>query len=316
MRDYLIRRFLSIPPVLVIVSLIAFSLLYLLPGDPAVAILGDQQAGNKELYTQLRQELGLDDPIYVQYGRWLGRVVQGDLGTSIKTQEPIAKMIASRLAVTAELGLLALTLGMVIGLSAATVSALWPGSKLDVATSVLALAGVAMPSFWLGVLLIYFFAVWLQLLPPTGYTPPGEDLGTNLKMMIMPAITIGTHLAAVIMRQARAALIEVLQQDYVRTARAKGLRETVVIARHAAKNAMIPVATVIGLQLGNIFAGAAITETIFALPGVGRMVVDSIFFRDYPAAQGAVLMMALAVLLVNFLTDLFYAYLDPRIRYS
>ena len=211
MRDYLIRRLLSIPPVLLVVSIVAFSLLYLLPGDAAVAMLGDEQAGDKELYSLLRAELGLDDPVYVQYGRWLVRVVQGDLGISIKTHQPVARMIAGRIRVTAELGILALTLALVIGLSTATISALWPGSKIDVIASVVALAGVAMPSFWLGVLLIYLFGVYLRLLPPTGYTPPGENLGLNLKMMIMPVLTMGTTLAAVIMRQTRAALIEVMQ---------------------------------------------------------------------------------------------------------
>jgi peptide/nickel transport system permease protein len=316
MREYIARRLLAMVPVLIVISLIAFSLLYLLPGDPALAILGDQFAADKQLYAQLRRDLGLDDPLYVQYLRWLGRVVQGDLGTSARTQESVMSMILIRLPVTGQLGATALSLAVVIGLSAAIVSALRPGSKLDIAASVLALSGVAIPSFWLGIVLIYVVAVVWQLLPTTGYTPPGEDLTLNLKMMVLPAITIGTGLAAVIMRQARSALLEVLQQDYIRTARAKGVREGRVVYGHALKNAMIPVATIIGLQLGNLFAGAAVTESIFAIPGIGRMIVDAIFFRDYPVVQGAVLMLALAVLLANFLTDIFYAYLDPRIRYG
>jgi peptide/nickel transport system permease protein len=315
MREYIARRLLAMVPVLIVISLIAFSLLYLLPGDPALAILGDQLAGDKQLYAQLRRDLGLDDPLYVQYLRWLGRVVRGDLGTSARTQEAVMSMILFRLPVTAQLGAMALSLAVLIGLVAAIVSALRPGSKLDVAASVLALSGVAVPNFWLGILLIYVVGVVWQLLPTTGYTPPREDLALNLKMMLLPAVTIGTGLAAVIMRQARSALLDVLQQDYIRTARAKGAREGRVIYGHALKNAMIPVATIIGLQVGNLFAGAAVTESIFAIPGIGRMIVDAIFFRDYPVVQGAVLMLALAVLIANFLTDIFYAYVDPRIRY-
>ncbi|HEX2172854.1 MAG TPA: ABC transporter permease [Dehalococcoidia bacterium] len=285
MREYMLRRLLTMVPVLLLISLIGFALLYLLPGDPALAILGDQIAADKQLYERLRREMHLDDPVYVQYVRWLGQIVQGNLGTSVMTREPVLEMILFRLPITLQLGMMALCLAVAIGLSAAIVSALRPGSKLDFACSVLALAGVAMPNFWLGVLLIYLLSVWLQLLPPTGFTPFREDPGLNLKMMLMPAITLGTGLAAIIMRQARSALLEVLHQDYVRTARAKGLYEQQVIVGHALKNAMIPIATIIGLQLGNLFAGAAISETIFAIPGIGRMVVEAIFFRDYPVAQ-------------------------------
>lgn len=303
-------------PVVLIVSMIAFSLLYLLPGDPALAILGSELAGDKALYAQMRAQLGLNDPLYIQYLHWLVQVLHGNLGTSVQTREPVLSMILLSVPVTAELAFLSLVLATLLGLSAAIVSALRPGTAIDVIVSVLALGGIAMPVFWLGILLIYAFSIGFHLLPPTGYTPPTQNLGLNLEMMIMPVLTIGTGQGAVIMRQARAALLDVLGQDYIRTARAKGVEERAVIYRHALKNAMIPVATIIGLQVGNLLAGSVITESIFALPGVGRLIVNAIFLRDYPTAQGAILLVAIVVLVVNFLTDLFYAYLDPRIRYT
>ncbi len=301
-------------PVAFFISLIAFGLLYLLPGDPAMAILGEERAGDKSAYEALRRQLGLDDPIHIQYGRWLGSLLSGDMGTSIRTQEPIVKMVARRLPVTIELGILAVLLGAAIALPVAVISAIRPGSKLDILGTLFAMSGVAMPSFWLGILLIFLLSLWLMLLPPSGYVSPLEDLGANLKMMIMPCVAMGTSLAAVIMRQARSALIEVLAEDYITTARSKGLKEWAVVGRHALKNALMPVVTVIGLQVGHILGGAVVTETIFAVPGVGRLLVDSISFRDYPVVQAAVLVMALGVLFSSLVTDLLYAYLDPRIK--
>lgn len=314
MREYILRRLVSMIPVLLLVSIIAFGLLYVLPGDPAVAMLGEK-ASNIETYQALRKEMGLDDPIYVQYGRWLGKILQGDLGRSIRTTEPVAEVLMRRVPVSLYYGLAGMLIGIMIGLPIAALSALRPGSKLDIAGTVGALAGVAIPSFWEALMLVYVFAVLLRWLPPSGFTPPGQDLGLSLKMLILPAIVLGTHSAAVLMRQGRSALIEVLEQDYIVTARAKGLRERIVINRHAVKNALIPVVTILGLQIGNIVSGAAITETVFAIPGVGRAAVDAIFFRDYTMLQGAVLMMTVTAMIGNLLADLAYAYLDPRIRY-
>lgn len=314
MGGYISRRVLAMIPVAFFISLIAFGLLYLLPGDPAMAILGEERAGDKSAYEALRRQLGLDDPIHIQYGRWLGSLLSGDMGTSIRTQEPIVKMVARRLPVTIELGILAVLLGAAIALPVAVISAIRPGSKLDILGTLFAMSGVAMPSFWLGILLIFLLSLWLMLLPPSGYVSPLEDLGANLKMMIMPCVAMGTSLAAVIMRQARSALIEVLAEDYITTARSKGLKEWAVVGRHALKNALMPVVTVIGLQVGHILGGAVVTETIFAVPGVGRLLVDSISFRDYPVVQAAVLVMALGVLFSSLVTDLLYAYLDPRIK--
>lgn len=314
MGEYVIRRLISMIPVLFIVSVISFGLLYVLPGDPAIAMLGEE-IGNAETYDSLRRELGLDQPIWVQYGRWAGRLIQGDLGTSIRTGEPVSSILLDRAPVSIYVGFAGMLVGIAIGLPAAILSAIRPGSKLDISSTVLGLAGIAIPGFWLALILIYVFGVYLRWLPPSGYTPPGEDLGLSLKMLIMPAIVLGTSSAAVIMRQARSSLIEVLEQDYITVARAKGVLERRVIASHAMKNAMIPVFTIIGLQVGNLVSGAAIAETVFAIPGVGRAAVDAIFFRDYPVLQGAVLMLTLAVMLANLLTDLTYGYLDPRIRY-
>jgi len=314
MREYILRRLLSMIPVLLVVSVIAFGLLYILPGDPALAILGEN-AGNQETYRALRREMGLDDPVYVQYARWLSRVVQGDLGKSVRTGEPVGVVLMRRVPVSLYYGFAGMLVGMLIGFPVAIISALKPGSRLDIAGTIAAMSGVAIPSFWEALLFVYVFAVLLRWLPPSGYTPPGQDPVLSLKMLIMPAIVLGTHSAAVLMRQGRSALIEVLEQDYIITARAKGLRERLVINRHAVKNAMIPVVTILGLQVGHLVSGAAITETVFAIPGVGRAAVDAIFFRDYPMLQGAVLMLTLAAMIGNLLADLAYAYLDPRIRY-
>ena len=312
---YIVRRVLSMVPVLLIVSVLAFGLLYVLPGDPAVAMLGEN-AGNQQTYRALRHELGLDQPVYVQYLTWLGRVLQGDLGHSIRTHEAVSAVLIARVPVTMYLGVAGLLVGLTLGLSVAIISALRPGSAIDSLGTIAAMGGVAIPSFWQALLLVYVFAVLLHWVPPSGFTSPFVDPGLSVRMLILPAIVLGTHAAAVIMRQGRSALMEVLEQDYVTTARSKGLKSRSVVGGHALKNAMIPIITVIGLQVGTLVSGAAITETIFAIPGVGRAAVDAIFYRDYPVLQGAVLILTLAVLIANLVTDLAYAYLDPRIRYS
>jgi peptide/nickel transport system permease protein len=314
MGPYILRRFLSMIPVLFIVSVISFALLYVLPGDPALAILGET-AGNAETYQSLRDELGLNDPLWVQYLRWLGNVFQGDLGTSIRSGEPVTEVLMERAPVSLYVGTAGLLVAIAIGLPTAILSAIRPGSKLDIAATVAGLAGIALPSFWQALMFIYVFGVILRWLPPSGYTSPADDFWLSLKMIIMPAIVLGTTSAAVIMRQARSALIDVLDQDYITVARSKGIGEKRIVVAHALKNSMIPVITILGLQVGSLVSGAAITETVFAIPGVGRTAVDAIFFRDYPVLQGAVLMLTLVVLIVNLLTDLVYGYLDPRIRY-
>jgi peptide/nickel transport system permease protein len=311
---YILRRALSMLPVLLIVSMIAFGLLYILPGDPAVAMLGEN-AGNRQTYLALRRDLGLDQPLYLQYLTWLGRVLSGDLGHSIRTNETVSSVLMQRVPISLYLGTAGLLVGLALGLSVAVASALRPGSRIDSIGTFLAMGGIAIPSFWQALLLVYVFAVVLRWLPPSGFTSPFADPLLSVRMLILPAIVLGTHSAAVVMRQGRSALMEVLEQDYITTARSKGLADGSVVAHHAMKNAMIPIVTVIGLQIGSLVSGAAITETVFAIPGVGRAAVDAIFFRDYPVLQGAVLILTLAVLIANLVTDVAYAYLDPRIRY-
>jgi peptide/nickel transport system permease protein len=314
-RRYILRRLVTIAPTAFVVSVIAFSLLALLPGDPALAILGDERARDQVAYQALRAELGLDRPLYVQYADWVGKVLRGDFGVSTRTREPVAEAIQRRLPITLHLGLLSLLLGLAIALPTGVISAIKPGSFADVAGTIFAVGGIAIPNFWLSIVLMLVFAVWLRWLPPSGYVPPQEDLLASTRLMIMPAFVLGTGLAAVLMRQIRSALLEVMRQDYITTARVKGLREHVVVRRHALGNALIPVVTILGLQIARLFAGAVVVEVIFSIPGVGRLAVDSIFVRDFPMLQGVVLVMAMAVLISNLLTDIAYAYIDPRISH-
>jgi peptide/nickel transport system permease protein len=313
--SYIVRRILQMVPVIVLVSAIAFSLLFVLPGDPALAILGEEQAKNQQLYQQLRAELGLDRPLPVQYVDWASKVVRGDLGTSTRTQLPVSQLLLQRIGPTVQLSAMAMLLGVVIAIPVGIISAVKPNSRSDVIGTVLAMIGASIPPFWLGLLLILFFALWLRWLPPSGYVPPTRDLGANLALMVMPTITLAGGIAAIVMRQTRSAMLEVLRQDYVTTARAKGLVERVVLTKHALRNALIPIVTIIGLEFGHLMGGAVITETIFSVPGVGRLAADSIFQRDFPVLQAVVLLLAFAVLLANLLTDIAYAWLDPRIRY-
>ena len=302
-------------PVIVLVSAIAFSLLFVLPGDPALAILGEEQAKNQQLYQQLRAELGLDRPLPVQYVDWASKVVRGDLGTSTRTQLPVSQLMVQRIGPTVQLSAMAMLLGVLVAIPVGIISAVRPNSRSDVIGTVLAMIGASIPPFWLGLLLILLFALWLRWLPPSGYVPPTRDLGANMALMVMPTITLAGGIAAIVMRQTRSAMLEVLGQDYVTTARAKGLVERVVLTKHALRNALIPIVTIIGLEFGHLMGGAVITETIFSVPGVGRLAADSIFQRDFPVLQAVVLLLALAVLLANLLTDIAYAWLDPRIRY-
>src|SRR5260370_39737167 len=263
-------------PVLLIVSMLAFGLLYVLPGDPAVAILGEN-AGNQQTYLALRHDLGLDQRVYMESLGRLGRVVQGELGQSIRTHESVSTVLMARVLVSLSLGSAGLLVGLGLGLSVAVISALRPGSRVDSVGTVVAMGGVAIPSFWQALLLVYVFAVLLRWVPPSGFTPFFVDPSLSLRMLILPAIVLGTHSAAAIQPQGRSALMEVLEQDYITTARSKGPADRSVVARHALKNAMIPIVTVIGLQVGSLGSGAAIPETIFPIPAFGRAAGDAIF---------------------------------------
>jgi peptide/nickel transport system permease protein len=314
MLPYVLRRLVTMVPVLLVVSVVVFSLIHLTPGDP-VSIMLREEADPATAAT-LRAALGLDRPLPVQYVVWLGRAARGELGRSIRTNQPVSEAILQRLPVTLSVAGAATMLALVIALPAGILSAVRRNSAADVAGTLVALTGVSLPNFWLAILLIFLFSVTLGWLPPLGWVSPARDLWGGLRSLVLPAVTLGAAVAAVVMRMTRSSMLEVLQLDYVRTARAKGVGEAAVLLRHALRNALVPVVTVVGLQAGALLGGAIITETIFALPGVGRLLVDAIFQRDFPVVQGVVLFLALNFLLVNLLVDLAYAGLDPRIRYD
>ncbi len=316
MIGYIIRRLVALCPVLFFVSIVTFAVNLLLPGDPALAYIGETNINDKVMYQAVRQQLGLDQPIHVQYVKWLSHALQGDFGRSIRTREPAVDGLLARLPITIELALIAMVISIAIAVPIGILSAVRPNSKLDLVGTLVAMAGVAVPDFWLAILLIYVMAVWLRLLPSSGYVPLSQGLWPNVQSMVLPSFALGMGLAAVVMRQLRSSLIEVLHQEYVLVARAKGLSGGVTLRRHALKNALIPVVTVIGLQTGRLLGGAVLIETIFSLPGLGRLAADSILFRDYPMLEGAVFILALAVALSSLLTDVVYAVLDPRIRYG
>ena len=313
MIPFIVRRLLQLIPVLLVMSIVVFSISLMLPGDPTTAVLGEDASLQDR--AALRQELGLDQPIPVQYGRWLARAASGDLGLSLKTREPVAEMLAARVPVTFELALLAVLLSLMLGIPLGILAALKRNSWIDSLVSAVSLSSMAIPYFWVGILLIMLLSIQLGWLPPSGYVPFFSDPFANLRLMIMPVITIGTAQAALVMRQTRTAMLQVMSQDYVRTARAKGASEIRVVFGHALRNSLIPVITVIGLQMGALIGGAVVTETVFSLPGLGRMIVDGIFERDFPVVQGAILVVVLGVLIVNLLTDLSYTLVDRRVRF-
>jgi peptide/nickel transport system permease protein len=304
-------RLLGTLPVLVLLSIGVFLMLHLTPGDPVQIMLG--QDADPQAVAALRAELGLDQPLPIQYLHWLGNVLHADLGRSIRTHEPVSEAIGSRLPVTIELSLISLLLSLAIGLPTGVAAATRRNTAVDLASTGLALAGVSLPSFFLGILLILVFALWLRWVPPSGYTPFLQDPRLNLVQMVMPALALGAALAGIVARLTRSSLLDVLGTDYMRTARAKGLSESAAVIRHGLKNALLPIVTVTGLQVGALLGGAILVETIFALPGVGRLAVDSIFARDFPIVQGVVLFLALVRVLANLVADLLYGQLDPRI---
>lgn len=301
-------------PVALLVSVISFTLLRLSPGDPVLVYAGEER--DPVAIASLRHELGLDQPLPVQYVIWLGRALQGDFGRSIRTRQPVLQAIAERIPNTLELGGTALLLSITIALVVGTISALRRNSWFDYIATGFTLAGVSFPGFFLAIVLILVFALVLRMLPPGGFVAFSEDPVGNLTRLILPAITIATGSLAVNLRQVRSAMLDVLGQDYIRTARSKGLDERAILARHALKNALIPVVTLIGLQVGAVIEGALITETIFFWPGVGRLAVDSIGGRDYPVVQAIVLMSALSFMASTLVVDLLYGWLDPRISHA
>lgn len=314
MLRYILRRLLLLVPVLFGISLITFLLVQFVPGDIVSIMLGTRST--PEAKAALEKLFGLDQPIYVQYWNWLADVLRGDLGTSLRTGQPVLSEILNRFTVTAELAGLATLIAIAIGIPAGVIGAAKQYSKIDHAVTVFALIGLAIPEFLLGTLLILLLALETRLLPPSGYVPFTENPVENLKLMLMPALALGLGSASYITRMTRSSVLETLRQDYIRTAYGKGLRTVTVIVRHALMNGMIPIMTVLGIQIGYLLGGAVIIEVIFAMPGIGRYAIDSINYRDFPVLQGTVLFLTTVIVLINLLVDVLYAYLDPRIHYS
>jgi peptide/nickel transport system permease protein len=314
MQAYLARRLVYGLLVMWAVATLVFFMMRAVPGDPVRALVGLD--ADPATVADIRRSLALDRPYVVQYGRWLARLAQGDLGRSIYTKQPVAQLLGEALPRTLSLALLSFLIAVALAIPAGIVSAVRRYSAADHALTVAAFLGVSMPSFWLGIVLIIVFAVKLQLLPAFGYEPLSVGLWPWLSHLLLPAIATGTPFAAIVARMTRSALLDVLREDYVRTARAKGLRERVVVNRHALANALIPVITVMGIAFALLLAGAVISENVFAIKGVGRLVIEAILNRDFPIVQGAVLLIAAVFVFTNVAVDLFYAVVNPKIRYG
>ncbi|MGH2584000.1 MAG: ABC transporter permease [Dehalococcoidia bacterium] len=320
MTKYILRRLLATVPVIILVTMLLFGLREATPGDPATVAVGQETELNREEYQEtlrrMRERFDLDKPLPVQYVLWLGKALTGDLGRSYRSNQPVSEAILERLPVTLELGLASLLLSWVIAIPAGVIAAKNRNKAQDVAANFVGLLGLSMPNIWLAFVLILIFSVHLGWLPPSGYVPFSQDPIANIKSLILPAVTLGTAAAAGLMRLTRSSLLEVIGQDYMRTAQAKGLRSRAILWRHGMRNALIPVITVIGLELGGLLGGAFIMEQIFSLPGMGKLAVDAIYSRDYPIVQGVLLLATLMYLLANLIVDLTYGLLDPRIRYE
>ena len=324
MRDYILKRLLQIIPTILMITLVVFAMMHTIPGDPIIALLGD--AYSEEDAMQLRQAYGLDKPLVVQYGIWLGKLARGDWGTSILTSRPVLQDVLLRLPVTVELIALAMAVALLIAIPAGILAALRQNAWADYTAMTSALAGISIPDFFLGILLLLVFSFALHgMLPSSGWVYwPGtcpslvcqESVWGNLRHAIMPALALGVGRAAILTRLLRASMLEIIRMEYVTTARAKGLANTVVILKHALKNALIPTVTIMGLQVGFLIGGAIVIETLFALPGLGTYGINAIIARDYQQVQGFILLVALCFVGINFVVDLTYSWLDPRIRYG
>lgn len=313
MKAFIIRRLLQTLITLFVVTLISFTLCMILPGDPSLAVVGSEGA-SEEMIKIVRQELGLDQPVVVQYFKWLAALVSGDFGISIRTRVHVLTLFGQRLPLTLELLGLGILFALLVAIPMGILSALKPNTWVDTAGTILSVSGVAMPQFFLGMLLILLFPIWLGWLPSSGYVPPAESLAGNLKGMILPAISLGSVVAAEIMRQLRSSMLEVLNEEFVQTARAKGASEFMVIIKHVLRNALIPVVTLLGMRIGRLIGGIVIIEVVFSLPGIGRLLMNAVLFNDFPVLQTGVLLVALAVTFLNLLADISYSFLDPRIR--
>lgn len=314
MLAYLIRRILLAVPVMFVVAAGVFLLLYLTPGDPVSVILGPD--ASPQQVAEVRQRLGLDQPVVTQVARWFGRLVRGDLGQSIYLNRPVLQTIVERAEPTLMLTLLATLFAAGVGLPIGILSATRAGSWVDLGAMLIALGGISMPTFWVGLNLIFVFAVLLGLLPVAGYQPLSRGLWENLRYLLLPAVTLGFAQAALLARMSRSLMLDVLREDYVRTARSKGVVERLVVLRHALRNVMVPLVTVMGLTFAILMGGAVITEQVFNIPGIGRLLVQSVLRRDYPVVQGIVLVIAFNYVAINLLVDILYGLFDPRVRHS
>ncbi len=314
MTAYIVRRLALLFFVMLVVATVGFVVVHLAPGDPAVMMLGPD--ASPERVQELRREMGLDRPLPVQLARWYARVLRADFGRSLFEGDPVTRVIASRLEPTVLLTVMGLAVAVLIGVPAGVVSAVWPRSLVDQALMGVALLGVSVPGFWLGLNLILFFSLYLGLLPVSGYVPIRESWVDTLRSLVLPALTLGIGGSGLIARMTRSQMLEVLVQDFVRTARAKGLGERAVILRHALRNALVLIVTVVGLSVGTLLAGAITVETVFAIPGVGLLVISSVLRRDFPVIQGVLLFTATVYVLVNLAVDVIYVWLDPRITYA
>jgi peptide/nickel transport system permease protein len=310
---WLLKRVGQVLPTLFILSILIFGLQQLMPGDPALILAGEER-GDPQVLAQIRAELRLDRPIYEQYLYWIGNVLTGDFGFSWRIRMPISQLILDKLPVTAQLAAMSFIIAVLIGVPAGIISAVKRDRPADWVANGVALFGISTPNFWLGIMMILFFSVELGWLPPSGYVPLTEDFWQSIATTIMPAFVLGTGVASVLMRHTRAAMLTALSQDYVRTARAKGLRERVVVWKHALRNALIPVVTLGAIEFGRLLAGAVLTEQVFTIPGFGKLIVDAVFNRDYPVVQGVVLATALIFVLLSLVADLLYMAINPRLR--
>jgi peptide/nickel transport system permease protein len=312
MARYLIWRGLSVIPTLLGITILVFLVTYFIPGDPAQVLAGAEAP--PEAVAGLRHQWGLDQPIYVRYGVWMANIARGNLGESYFSHQTVLRLVGRAFPVTFELAMLSLLVAVLIAVPTGIISAVRPSSSFDLGATAVGFVGLSIPGFWLGIMLIYLFAVQLRWLPAGGFTPLSQGMIANLRSMILPAIALGTFASTQLMRYLRAGMLDVLNADYIRTARAKGLTGAMVLVRHAMRNALIPFMTVLGVQMGYLLGGTVITESVFALPGVGRLVLNAILNRDYQVAVGIILLIAAAFVMVNLIVDLLYPVLDPRIR--
>jgi len=312
MSSLLARRLLQLIPTVILLSMIIFSLQHLLPGDPALMLAGDNP--DAATIAAIHAQYHLDQPLVVQYLYWVKGVLSGDLGESMRHNQPVLALILQKLPVTLQLAVMGILVALVLGIAGGVISALRRNSAVDYATNVASLAGISVPNFWLGIMLILFFSVKLGWLPASGFVSPWEDLRMNLSTTIMPAFVLGIGIAGVIMRHTRGAMLQALDSDYVRTARAKGLNEWVVVFKHAMRNALTPIITLGALEFGALLSGAVLTEQIFTIPGFGKLIVDAVFTRDYPVVQGVVLVTSLFYIILNLLADIGYILVNPRLR--